>query len=98
MPLLDVQHFSKRFTIHHLGREIAVFDDLSFTLDEGQFLHVVGPNGTGKSTLLRCLYRTYLPTNGQALYESRQGTVDLATAADVDIHLLRMTEIGFVTQ
>ncbi len=98
MPLLDVQSFTKRFTIHHLGREIAVFEDLNFTLSEGQFLLIVGPNGAGKSTLLRCLYRTYLPSSGQAIYDSRHGLIDLARAADVDISLLRTTEIGFVTQ
>ncbi len=98
MPLLEVSGLTKRFTIHQLGREIAVFEDLHFTLDDGQFLLIVGPNGAGKSTLLRCLYRTYLPTSGAAIYQSLDGAVDLARAADVDIRLLRATEIGFVTQ
>ncbi len=98
MPLLEVKSFTKRFTIHHLEREIAVFEDLNFTISEGQFMLIVGPNGAGKSTLLRCLYRTYLPTSGQALYHSLHGAIDLARAADVDISLLRTTEIGFVTQ
>lgn len=96
--LLDVNGYSKVFHIHHLGRQIAVFDDLSFALDAGQFLLVSGANGIGKSTLLRCLYRTYLPTGGQALYHARRGTIDLARAADIDISLLRAEEIGFVTQ
>jgi len=98
MPLLEVSHLSKHFTIHHLDREIGVFEDLTFTLDEGQFMLVVGPNGAGKSTLLRCLYRTYLPTGGQAIYHARQGAIDLVTAADIDISYLRTAEIGFVTQ
>ena len=54
MPLLEVQDFTKRFTIHHLGREIAVFQDVQFALHEGQFMIIVGPNGAGKSTLLPC--------------------------------------------
>jgi alpha-D-ribose 1-methylphosphonate 5-triphosphate synthase subunit PhnL len=98
MPLLEVQDFTKRFTIHHLGREIAVFQDVQFALHEGQFMIIVGPNGAGKSTLLRCLYRTYLPSAGSAIYHSRLGTIDLATAADIDMSFLRNTEIGFVTQ
>ena len=84
MPLLQVINYSKLFHIDHLGREIPVFEHLNFTLDEGQFLLVSGPNGIGKSTLLRCLYRTYLPTGGQALYRSRHGVIDLARAADID--------------
>lgn len=98
MTLLDVQHFTKRFHVDHLQRDIETFTDVSFTLEAGQFLLVSGRNGMGKSTLLRCLYRTYLPTSGQAHYHSRLGTIDLAAAADVDIALLRREEIGFVTQ
>ncbi len=96
--MLTVQDFSKHFHIHHLDREIPVFDGLSFTLNAGQFLLVSGPNGTGKSSLLRCLFRSYVPTRGSALYESSYGVIDLARAADVDIAQLRREEIGFVTQ
>lgn len=98
MPLLTVEGYTKRFHIHHLSREIPVFDNLDFTLEGGQFLLVSGPNGIGKSTLLRCLYRSYRPSNGKALYQSNHGEVDLARAADIDILLLRREEIGFVTQ
>jgi alpha-D-ribose 1-methylphosphonate 5-triphosphate synthase subunit PhnL len=98
MPLLTVHHLTKRFTIHHLNRQVPAFHDLSFTLSEGQFLLVSGPNGVGKSTLLRCLYRTYLPTAGSALFHAWAGVIDLARAADVDIIQLRRDEIGHVTQ
>jgi alpha-D-ribose 1-methylphosphonate 5-triphosphate synthase subunit PhnL len=96
--ILDIQRLSKQFTVHHLQRHVPAFDDVSFTLHAGEFVLVTGPNGVGKSTLLRCLYRTYLPTSGQALYHARQGVVDLARAEDVDILTLRRTEIGHVTQ
>jgi len=98
MTLLQVIDYSKHFHIHHLQRQIPVFQHLNFTLEAGQFLLVSGPNGVGKSTLLRCLYRSYLPTGGQALYQSKYGGIDLARAADVDMLTLRHEEIGFVTQ
>lgn len=98
MKLLDVVNYTKSFTIHHLRRSVPAFADLSFTLETGEFLLVRGPNGVGKSTLLRCLYRSYRPTGGQANYHSRKGWIDLAAAADVDIVLLRQDELGFVTQ
>src|SRR5262245_7431783 len=98
LRLLQVRNLSKRFDVHHLQRRVPAFADLSFDMDAGEFLLVTGPNGVGKSTLLRCLYRTYLPTSGQAIYRSRYGDVDLARAADVDILKLRGEEIGHVTQ
>jgi alpha-D-ribose 1-methylphosphonate 5-triphosphate synthase subunit PhnL len=98
MPLLSVEGLTKQFDIDHLKREIGVFRNLSFTLEAGQFLLVTGVNGAGKSSLLRCLYRTYMPSGGYAWYESLHGRIDLAHAADVDVALLRRQEIGFVTQ
>jgi alpha-D-ribose 1-methylphosphonate 5-triphosphate synthase subunit PhnL len=98
MEVLRVTGLTKRFTIHALGREVPAFQDVSFALCAGELLAVRGPNGVGKSSLLRCLYRTYRPDAGAALFRSAHGEVDLARAADVDIALLRRTEIGHVTQ
>lgn len=98
MSLLQVESLSKRFYIDHLRREIDVFHDLSFSLEAGAFMLIGGANGAGKSSLLRCLYRTYIPTSGTAVFASQHGEIDLARAADVDITLLRREEIGFVTQ
>ena len=98
MPLLQVEGLSKHFYIDHLQREIAVFDSLDFTLEAGQFMLIGGANGAGKSSLLRCLYRTYLPSAGSAMFQSKHGLINLARAADVDIAVLRREELGFVTQ
>ena len=98
MNVLNVRNYTKRFFVHHLSREISAFANLNFDLNAGQFMLVSGPNGVGKSTLLRCLYRSYRPTAGEALYHSQYGIVDLASLADVDMALLRKQEIGFVTQ
>lgn len=98
MRVLEVRNLSKRFVLHQLGREIPAFEGLSFELSSGEFLQVTGPNGVGKSTLLRSLYRTYQPSGGAAWFHSRHGLVDLARAADVDVALLRREEIGMVTQ
>ena len=96
--ILDVKGLSKGFEMHHLGTRMAAFSDISFNLSAGEFLLLKGRNGAGKSTLLRTLYRSYLAASGQILFHSSHGVVDLARAADVDVTLLRRTEIGFVTQ
>lgn len=98
MTLLAVQNLSKWFSVHQLNRHIPVLEEISFQISPGEFLLIQGGNGVGKSTLLRCLYRTYLPSSGSALYSSRMGEIDLATAADLDMAELRRLEIGFVTQ
>ncbi len=96
--ILDVRSLSKGFTMHHLNTRMVAFDKISFTLRPGEFLLLKGRNGAGKSTLLRTLYRSYLAADGEILFHSTHGVIDLARAADVDITLLRRTEIGFVTQ
>lgn len=98
MTLLQVQGLSKTFFIHHLERRIPAFQNLDFSLGAGQFKLVSGQNGAGKSTLLRCLHRSALPSSGEARYQSHHGDIDLATAHDVDITLLRREEIGYVSQ
>ena len=98
MHILDVHDFSKTFTIHAISRAVPAFTNVSFRLRPGELLVACGPNGVGKSSLLRCLYRTYLPSAGCAIYRAQRGEVDLARAAEVDIALLRRSEIGYVSQ
>ncbi|MBN9887990.1 phosphonate C-P lyase system protein PhnL [Salipiger abyssi] len=97
-PILRVENLAKSFRMHHLDRSLHAFEGLSFTLAPGEFVLLSGANGVGKSTLLRTLYRSYLPVAGRILYDAPEGEIDLARAADVDIALLRAREIGFVTQ
>ncbi|HVW91993.1 MAG TPA: ATP-binding cassette domain-containing protein [Devosia sp.] len=97
-PLLSVRNLGKHFDMHHLERRLAAFSGVSFDLKAGQFMLLRGENGVGKSTLLRVLYRSYVAKDGQAIYQSGLGPIDLARAADVDISWLREHEIGFVTQ
>lgn len=81
--ILDIESLTKGFTLHHLGNEIETFDNISFSLDAGEFVLLKGANGAGKSTLLRTLYRSYLPRKGRILFQSTHGEIDLACAADV---------------
>ncbi|WP_258597388.1 phosphonate C-P lyase system protein PhnL [Mesorhizobium sp. AR07] len=97
-PVLRVDGLSKQFEMHHLKRTLYAFENIQFELGEGEFILLKGENGAGKSTLLRTLYRSYLPRAGHVFYHTREGIIDLASAADVDIAMLRRREIGFVTQ
>lgn len=97
-PVLEVDDLAKHFDIHHLAQRVFGFSGVSFQLFPGQFLLLRGSNGVGKSTLLRTLYRSYVPKDGHIWFDTPEGRIDLASAADVDIAVLRRREIGFVTQ
>jgi alpha-D-ribose 1-methylphosphonate 5-triphosphate synthase subunit PhnL len=98
--MLTVSNLSKTFTIHHLGgKQITGFAPLSFTVEKGKSLALSGPSGTGKSSILKCIYRTYLATTGTIEYESACfGRVDLAELPEPEMVRLRQREIGYVTQ
>jgi alpha-D-ribose 1-methylphosphonate 5-triphosphate synthase subunit PhnL len=98
--VLTVENLSKTFELALTHRmTVRPFDSVSFHVPKGHFLGIVGPSGIGKSSILKCIYRTYLPTTGNIYYESeRLGPIDLAQADERDILLLRQTEISYVTQ
>ena len=96
---LSIAGLSKTFTLHVLrGKRVPAFDDVSFAVPRGKITAIIGPSGSGKSSLLKCIYRTYLPTRGRILYHGAGGDVDLAAADDHAILALRRREIGYVAQ
>jgi NitT/TauT family transport system ATP-binding protein len=70
MALLELKHVSKSFA--HAKGSLRVLEDISFTVDEGQFVAIVGPSGCGKSTMLRIANGLMPPTEGQVLYQDKQ--------------------------
>ena len=58
MPILDVQHIEKHFGATR------VLNDISFSLEQGQALAIIGSSGSGKTTLLRCLNFLETPNGG----------------------------------
>ncbi len=91
---------SKSFTMHMRGgKVIEAFRNVGFSLRKGEFLGVSGASGSGKSSLLKCVYRTYLPSSGAVWYTDRNGEKhDLAMAGDRAVIRLRVQEIGYVSQ
>jgi alpha-D-ribose 1-methylphosphonate 5-triphosphate synthase subunit PhnL len=97
--LLSIEHLTKSFTLHNLNKHIPAVEDVNLFLKEGEFIGITGKSGSGKSTVLKCIYRTYLPNAGHLWYNSeRYGTIDLAAASDRSIIELRKHEIGYVSQ
>ncbi|WP_342599790.1 ATP-binding cassette domain-containing protein [Psychrobacillus sp. FSL H8-0483] len=99
MPMLEIKEFGKRFTIHHLGKTMPAIEHINFSLEAGEFIGIVGKSGSGKSTILKSIYRSYLPDTGGILYNSsRFGDIDLSTIPERQMLYLRKYEIGYVSQ
>jgi peptide/nickel transport system ATP-binding protein len=83
-PLLEVRALRKYFPIakgffRRIAGHVRAVDDVSFTVNEGETLGLVGESGCGKTTVSRCILRAIDPTEGQVLYRTRDDrVVDLA--------------------
>ena len=93
MAILNVEHIEK-----HFG-DTPVLKDISFSLEEGQALSIIGSSGSGKTTLLRCL--NFLETPDQGVISVRGKTLfdaaDPATRRETDIRKRRL-HFGLVFQ
>ena len=99
MALLSIEHLSKSFTLHRVGKRIQGCDDVSLAIEPGEFVGITGRSGSGKSTILRCIWRTNLPEGGRILYDSeRFGLIDLCCATQRQMLYLRAYELGYVSQ
>ena len=93
MPILDVQHINKSFG------STQVLKDISFSLERGQALAIIGSSGSGKTTLLRCLNFLETPNrgriivNGKALFDAD----DHAAKSEAEIRKNRL-HFGMVFQ
>lgn len=98
-PILRVENYSKHFELHEQHKVIPSSDNVNLEVFSGQLTALIGPTGAGKSTVLKGIYRTYLPSSGRLLFRTKDNVeVDLAKADEHLILELRKNEIGFVTQ
>jgi alpha-D-ribose 1-methylphosphonate 5-triphosphate synthase subunit PhnL len=99
MVILQIENLGKNFYLHNQNREIKSCQDITFSLEKGKFIGIVGLSGAGKSTILKCINRTYLPMQGNIFYESAAfGRIDLSAATEREMLYLRKHEIGYVSQ
>ena len=104
MAVLNITNLSKNFYLHNADAQSAPLQvkscqDINLTLKKGEFIGIVGLSGAGKSTILKCINRSYLPMKGDIFYDSEAfGRINLATATEREILYLRRHEIGYVSQ
>lgn len=86
--MLEIKNLTK---VYEGG--VQALDNVSFSVEQGEFLAVIGLSGSGKSTLLRCINRLIEPTEGQIIWNG----VDVTSANQSDLRLIRR-KIGMVFQ
>lgn len=97
--ILRTENLSKSFLLHEQGKHIPSAKNVFLEVHVGKLTALTGASGTGKSSLLKCIYRTYLPSEGVVYYCTDEGEwLDLAKISERDILELRRAEISFVTQ
>ena len=86
--MLRIEHLTKVFPDGTVALK-----DVSFTVQEGEFLAIIGLSGSGKSTLLRCINRLIDPTEGRILWDDQ----DITAASGKDLRAIRR-QIGMIFQ
>lgn len=92
LSLIEVKNVTKLY--YSKGEIVLALDDVSLTVDKGEFLALIGPSGSGKSTLLYIIGGLEKPTKGN-VYIDGESLID----KDMDaLNMLRRNKIGFVFQ
>ncbi len=98
-PILQTQGLSKTFVLHARGGvELPVFSGIDLELHEGECLALTGHSGSGKSSLLRCLYGNYAASQGSIHIRHREQWLCLSEASPRDVFDVRHHTLGYVSQ
>ena len=81
--LIQVSNLCK----HYYNGELKAIDDVSYSINKGDVVVVIGPSGSGKSTFLRCLNLLEIPTSGEVIFD---GTDITKAKKNIDEHRRKM--------
>ena len=92
MELMQIQHLSK---VYGQGEnQVRAVDDVSFTVEKGEFLAIIGPSGSGKSTLLHILGGVDRPTSGKVFVDGQ----DVYAQNEDQLAIFRRRQVGLIYQ
>jgi putative ABC transport system ATP-binding protein len=92
MQILKVENLSK---IYGSGdTAVKALDNISFSIDKGEFIAIIGPSGSGKSTLLHILGGVDIPTSGKVIVDN----TDVYAMDETALAIFRRRQIGLVYQ
>ena len=94
MPILQVSNVKKIYTTRFGGAQVQALTDVTFSVEKGEYVAIMGESGSGKTTLLNILAALDKPTSGQVLL----GGMDIVSIREKDIAAFRRDNLGFVFQ
>ena len=94
VSLLEVKNVKKTYTTRFGGNKVEALRDVNFSVEEGEYLAIMGESGSGKTTLLNILAALDKPTGGKVLLND----VNLVSMREKEISAFRRNNLGFVFQ
>ena len=94
MSLLEISHLQKTYSTRFGGVKVEALSDVSFTVEQGEYLAIMGESGAGKTTLLNILAALDRPTGGSVCLNGR----DITKISDRELSAFRRDHLGFVFQ
>lgn len=94
MSLLEVNNLKKIYTTHFKGNQVQALSNISFSVEEGEYVAIMGESGSGKTTLLNILASLDKPTSGEVLLNSK----NITAMNEREISVFRRNHLGFVFQ
>ncbi len=90
--ILSVSHLQKYYGAK--GTVTRAIDDLSFSVEEGEFVGIMGASGSGKTTLLNCISTIDVPTAGSIIIDG----IDITQMKQKELAQFRRERLGFIFQ
>lgn len=94
MALLDVKNIKKIYTTRFGGNQVQALSDVSFSVEQGEYVAIMGESGSGKTTLLNILASLDKATSGEIVIDGK----NLNTIKERDLATYRRNNLGFVFQ
>lgn len=94
MKMLDVHNIRKIYTTRFGGNQVQALKDVTFSVEKGEFVAIMGESGSGKTTLLNILAALDRPTSGEVIL----GGKSLSSIREKEISAFRRENLGFVFQ